>query len=151
MPNGDPGFDVKELERFFSPQAAALQSFAQRHHLRLKKYYHQSPSWRFLFRHPTDGVAQIAVERDGARAVRILLERWYDDFDATTRFVKRTMLGPMPLDSAFAFELEKALSELLSWRFGDWDERHSGYANWKKNWTREQFLELAAEYPEPVP
>jgi hypothetical protein len=49
MPNGDPDFNVKELERFFSALASVLESFAQRHNLRLEKYYHQAPSWGFLY------------------------------------------------------------------------------------------------------
>src|SRR5579872_732750 len=53
MPNGDPDFNVKELERFFSALAPVLEGFAQRHNLRLEKYYHEEPSWGFLCRHPS--------------------------------------------------------------------------------------------------
>jgi hypothetical protein len=59
MPNGDPDFDAKgrrELDRFFSALAPALESFAQQNNLRLQKYYHQAPSWGFLFRHPSGGI-----------------------------------------------------------------------------------------------
>ena len=151
MPNGDPDFKLKELERFFSVLAAVFESFAQRHNLRLEKYYHQAPSWGFLFRHPSGGVGKIAVQRANEATVCILSDWWYDDFDAATRFIRTASAGPMPLNSELALELEKALSELLSWRFGDWHERHTGYTNWRKTWTKEQFQKLPAEYPEPVP
>jgi len=58
---------------------------------------------------------------------------------------------PMPVNSEIAGELEHALSELLSWRFGDWDKHHTGYTDWRKTWTKEQFQKLLAEYPEPLP
>ena len=85
MPNGNPDFNVKELERFFSALAAVLEGFAQRHNLRLEKYYHQAPSWGFLFRHPSGGVGKIEVQRVSEATVCILSDWWYDDFDAATR------------------------------------------------------------------
>jgi hypothetical protein len=151
MPNGSPEFNVRELERFFSVLAAILESFAQRHHLRLEKYYHQAPSWAFLFRHPSGGVGKLEVQRANEMAVCILSNWWYDDFDAATRFIRTTSVGPMPPNSELGVQLENALSELLSWRFGDWHERHMGYTNWRKTWTKEQFQRLLAEYPEPLP
>jgi len=151
MPNGDPDFDVKDLERFFSAFATVLENFAQQLNLRLEKYYHQSPSWGFLFRHPSGGVGKIAVQRASEATVCILSDWWYDDFDAGTRFIRTASVGPMPLNSKIAVELEKAFSELLRWRFGDWHERHTGYTNWRKTWTKEQFQKLPAKYPEPVP
>ena len=48
MPNGNPDFNVKELERFFSALAAVLEGFAQRHNLRLEKYYHRSTTTKRL-------------------------------------------------------------------------------------------------------
>jgi hypothetical protein len=36
MPNGDPGFDVEELEQFFSPLAATLATFNKRHFASVK-------------------------------------------------------------------------------------------------------------------
>ena len=151
MPNGNPDFNVKELERFFSALAAVLEGFAQRHNLRLEKYYHQAPSWGFLFRHPSGGVGKIEVQRVSEATVCILSYWWYDDFDAATRFNRSASVEPMPVNSEIAGELEHALSELLSWRFGDWHKHHTGYTDWRKTWTKEQFQKLLAEYPEPLP
>ena len=153
MPNGDPDFDVKErieLDRFFSALAPALESFAPRHNLRLQKYYHQFPSWDFLFRHPSGGIGQIEVQRANEASVSIQSDWWYDDYDAATRFIKRKSLGPISVNSEVTTKLENALSELLSWRFGDWDERHTRDTVWRETWTKEQFEKLNAEYPEPV-
>ncbi len=47
--------------------------------------------------------------------------------------------------------IEHALTELLSWRFGDWHKHYTGYTSWRKTWTKEQFQRLPAEYPEPLP
>src|SRR5439155_15236553 len=114
MPNGNPDFNVKELGRFFSALAAVLEGFAQRHNLRLEKYYHQAPSWGFLFRHPSGGVGKIEVQRVSEATVCILSYWWYDDFDAATRFIRSASVEPMPVNSEIAGELEHALSELLS-------------------------------------
>jgi hypothetical protein len=154
MPNGHPDFDVKErkeLDRFFSALAPALEGFAQRHNLRLQKYYHQAPSWDFLFRHPSGGVGQIEVQRASEATISIVSDWWYDDYDAATRFIKSTTLGPMPVNSEVTIKLENALSEVLSWRFGDWDEQHTRGTVWRETWTKEQFEKLPAEYPEPLP
>jgi len=154
MPNGDPDFGLKqkpELERFFGVIGTVLEEFAQRHNLRIEKYYHQSPSWSFLFRHPKGGIGQIEVQRASEATISIVSDWWYDDYDAATRFIRSASVGPVPLNSELASGLEKALSELLSWRFGDWHERHTAYTIWRKTWTREQFQKLLAEYPEPIP
>ena len=151
MPNGNPDFNVKELERFFSALAAVLEGFAQRHNLRLQKYYHQAPSWDFLFRHPLGGVGQIEVQRASEATISIVSDWWYDDYDAATRFIKSTTLGPMPVNSEVTIKLENALSEVLSWRFGHWDEQHTRGTVWRETWTKEQFEKLNAEYPEPLP
>ena len=140
MPNGDPDFGVKqkpELERFFGVIGTVLEEFAGRHNLRIEKYYHQSPSWDFLFRHPKGGVGKIGVERSIEATVHIRSIWWYDDYDAATRFTRSASVGPVPLNPELADGLEKALSKLLSWRFGDWHERHTAYTSWRETWTRE--------------
>jgi len=100
---------------------------------------------------PIGRVGKIAVQRANEATFCIRSDWWYDDFDAATRFLRTASVGPMPLNSELAVNLEKALSELLSWRFGEWHERHTGYTNWRKTWTKEQFQKLPAQYPQPLP
>ena len=154
MPNGDPDFGLHQkpkLERFFRVIATVLEGFARRHNLRIEKYYHQSPSWSFLFRHPKGGTAKVEVHREGEVLLRISWCWWYDDFDAATRWGRTVRRAPMALDSQLLdVELETALSDLLSSRFGEWDESHTGYTQWKKTWTKEQFERLRDNYPEPL-
>jgi hypothetical protein len=154
MPNGDPRSNVKmqELDEFFRTIAEVLTQFAQRHNLKLQKYYHESPSWSFTFRHPKGGVAKIEVARESANTLHLSSSWWYDNYDNATRFARKTISQSLPrtpkvLDS----ELEKTLSLITSWQFGEWDESHGGNDSWKTNWTKQQFELLLEQYPIPRP
>lgn len=152
MPNGNKDFDVLELDRFFARIGAVLTGFAQRHSLSIEKYYHQSPSWSFLFRHPKGGVGKLDVERKTADKIGISCCWWYDDYDTATRSLRAEDYGLVQVEpDVVAQHLEKGLCTVLAWRFGDWKETHAGYAAWSKNWTKEQFQNLSAKYPEPIP
>jgi PIN domain len=97
------------------------------------------------------GIGQIEVQRASEATISIVSVWWYDDYDAATRFIRRTSLGPMSVNSEVTIKLKNALSEVLSWRFGDLDEQHPGGTVWRDTWTKEQFEKLPAEYPEPLP
>src|ERR1700719_5404086 len=98
MPNGDSGFQVKEreLEKFFQTVAGVLTQSSQRHNLKLEKYYHQSPSWSFTFRHPKGGVAKIEVSRESPDTLGLSSCWWYDDYDKLTRFARKTKSRSLP-------------------------------------------------------
>lgn len=176
MPNGDPDFHLKEepkLAAFFQPIAEVLTDFSQRYNLKLQKYYHQAPSWDFVFRHPQGGVGKIDVYRytdetillkdfhslapSGTSDVygqiddRVFLTSiwWYDDYDKLTRFIKRVKHEPIHRDAQLLLAaLESSLRLIVSWQFGQWDDHFSGYDSWKKTWTKKQFEALSDDYPE---
>ena len=152
MPNGEPRLHASnraETEKFFAPIADALAAFAERHNLKLEKYYHEAPSWSFAFRHPKGGVAKVEVSRTG-QAPEVSCAWWYDDYDTLQRHIKGDKSGPVTVNAnVIVAELERCLALVLSWRFGDWDKSYGGNDVWKATWTREQFLLLSGAYPIP--
>ena len=84
MPNGDPDFADKmlpELEAFFAPFSAACHQFAEKYNIKIDKYYHQFPSWSFLFRHPAGGIGQIQLMKKSESQLVIYESWWHDDYD----------------------------------------------------------------------
>jgi hypothetical protein len=140
-----------DLEGFFAPLAAVLQSFGERHNLKLEKYYHEEPSWSFTFRHPSGGVGKISVIRSRDE-VDFDCAWWYDDYDTMTRHIKRMRKEHAPAQAeVMGQELERTLPVVLSWQPGSWDEVHGGNKVWQKTWTRDEFLRLSEKYPIPKP
>ena len=152
MPNGSPKFHEEELpalDSFFSLIADLLNEFASRHHLSLAKYYHQSHSWRFNFRHPKGGVASIEVMKETDDSVKLYSYWWHDDYDTFTRYAKRDESGLLEAGKLSANLLEKKLKEILSWELGEWTETATGYEEHWKPYGRE-FIEKDVErYPRP--
>ena len=153
MPNGDPDFHVNEepkLEAFFSPIADILIEFAQRRNLRMEKYYHQSPSWDFTFKHPQGGVGKIEASRETDTSLSLHCIWWHDDYDRVTRSLKRLKGEPLLREpQALRDALEKSLKTILSWQFGQWDDEYGGYHDWKSHWTKAQFDSQMDLYPVP--
>jgi len=152
MPNGDPHFDVDGIEGFFSSLRSSIEAFAERHNLRIQKYYHDSPSWDLLFRHPARGVGKIDILRRDEMHVAIQERWWFDDYDSATRSIRVRNRDPIEARPAqVTMALESSLRNILSWKFGTWDSEHSGHDNWYKTWSKAQFHELEKEYPIPIP
>ena len=155
MPNGHPDFETKEkplLELFFEPVASAMEKFANRHNLRVTKYYHQFPSWDFTFRHPQLGVAKIEVFKETETTLEVNALWWFDDYDNFTRCVKKSekecvKLNPNDLENV----LTLAFQIILGWQFGTWDEKHSPemYRRAWKPRSKERFEKDLEYYPIP--
>jgi hypothetical protein len=91
-PEFGPGFteaDYRAIRSFFAGIAPALEAFADKHNLKIDKYYHESPTWTLMFRHPQKGIAMIEVERLSGCSLRLRAVWWHDDYDAATRSVKQ--------------------------------------------------------------
>ncbi|MHC4070104.1 MAG: hypothetical protein ACYS18_07170 [Planctomycetota bacterium] len=136
MPNGDPDWGVKEypiLEKFFSKISDTLHKFADSRNLKTEKYYHQSPDWQFMFRHPKGGEAYLAIMRVNEEEVQLNQAWWYDDHDAATRSIKHAESETYELSSIDLMKLlNEKLDEMLSWKFGKWDNVYGGYKRiWK--------------------
>ena len=152
MPNGDPDFADKtlpELEAFFAPFSAACQQFAKRHNIKIEKYYHQFPAWSFSFRHPAGGIGKLDLAKESESQLKIWEYWWHDDYDTATRSVKTKEHEPFGLEDIDVVEmLESALGNILSWKFGDWDNVHDGYeSSWHGTFTKKQFEAQDQAYP----
>ncbi len=152
MPNGDPRFHENELpilEKFFQHVAVTLSDFAHRHNLRLEKYYHQSPSWSFTFRHPQGGVGKIDVSRASNEELTISTCWWYDNFDLQRRSIRNAEKVFLRVDSEKLVQtLDQSLASVLAWEFGSWEEHWDNHS-WGRQWTKQQFEELLDMYPVP--
>ncbi len=122
MPNGDPDFHTKELpilERFFAQVAPAITRFAERHSLRIQRYYHDLPSWQLCFEHPKGGCAYVEVRRERDDAFRLLSAWWVDG--AGTRSSRFADAGPFAVrGTAIESLLQKHYTTVLRWRPGHW-------------------------------
>lgn len=153
MPNGNPKFHEEELpslEAFFSQIGDVLNQFSSQHNLALDKYYHQSPSWRFNFRHPKGGVASIDVMKESDHSLKIDCYWWLDDYDKFTRFIKRDESEVLDVGSVKLSDLlENKFREILSWKLGEWTQIATGYEEyWKPQGSK--WIEKDVErYPQP--
>jgi len=152
MPNGDPDFahtTLPQLEALFAPLSEACHRFAKRHNIKIQKYYHEFPAWSFLFRHPAGGIGKIDLVKKSETTIGIWQYWWYDDYDRATRSIKTKEHAPFSVnDAQVATELESALTNILNWKFGDWDDVHGGYeSSWHSTCTKTQFNALDEQYP----
>lgn len=152
MPNGTPNFEKEELpllEAFFGKISSVLESFANSYHILIERYYHEGPSWSFMFKHPIDGTGQIEVEKVNDNFVLIRKSWWVDDFDTSTRFMKypppskKIGLDHIELHQ----ELEDALADILQWKKEDMTP-HKAPRPWSKNCSKEQFYKQYENLPD---
>ena len=151
MPNGEPDFaetTLPKLEAFFAPFANTCEQFAERHNVKIERYYHEFPVWSFLFRHPAGGIGKIDLVRKTDNTINLYRYWWCDDYDAATRSIKNEETQPILVTDANVDEmLETSLSAILNWKYGDWDGVYDGYESWHKHWTKKQFMALDNDYP----
>jgi hypothetical protein len=132
MPNGSPDFEQNikpELDTFFGQFAPVLEAFADRHNLHLVRYYHQLPSWDFLFRHPLGGVGKIEPWKEGP-ALEVRWYWWIDRYEEQTRQSRQG--GPVVVDAEgerLGEVLVGALREVASWEHDAWDDV-TQYPSW---------------------
>jgi hypothetical protein len=154
MPNGDSPDFINELPlliRFFSNISKELEHFALERNLDISKYYHESPSWHFNFRHPMCGEGSLGVERINDSLIKLHQSWSYDDYEKGTRSIKWTSSDEIELDKEeLKGILNQKLDEILGWNFGDWDKVVSGYEkNWRTHWTKEDFERQLEAMPYP--
>lgn len=152
MPNGNADADyIAELERFFAPVAHHIDDFASQHNLLLEKYYHEAPMWSLGFAHPAGGQARLDVARTKDDGLSVGASWWLDDYDSFTRSIRTNESMPVARNGeALKSELERLLSEVLTWKRGAWTQVATGYKGiWDKAWTKTQFEKLANQWPSP--
>jgi hypothetical protein len=147
MPNGNPDFNLEEVEQFYAPLTHILNNFAKKHNLNIEKYYHDGESWDFTFQHPQKGIAQIQVMKVEDIKLMFACAWWYDEYNEASRSVIHYHSEPMEVNLNTLNELlEAELERILNWKFGDWAEvTHN--SQWKKQFSKEEFETLDSKYP----
>ena len=140
-------------DKFFSPLSWTLLNFAAAHHLRVDKYWHHFPSFRFDFRHPKGGVAAIEVFREGETTLSVYAYWWMDDYDQGIRSGRRYQSEILTLDSIKLEDLlEETLTTVVAWPRDSWTDITSGLGDsWKRHFTKEQFELQINDYPKLKP
>ena len=153
MPNGSQHFYEQELpalEAFFSRIETVLTQFGDVHNLKIDRYWHQLPSWRFSFKHPKRGLACIEVIKESDTEIKIYSYWWMDDFEKATRYSCRLETEPfMPDARKLQPLLESILSEILSRPLDAWSEIKSGLEQIWSIYSKEEFLKFEDSYPLP--
>lgn len=156
MPNdfsSDPHYDqiFVGYDAFFPPIADEIAAFAERHNLIIEKYCHDAPSWSLAFSHTNGGAAKIDLMMRSESSLTVDGIWWIDDYDASTRSIKRTdRIECERIPSVVAELIESTFKSLLSFQPEEWSQVATGYENfWKKTWTKEQFERLKDRYPAP--
>ncbi|MBA3786012.1 MAG: hypothetical protein H0X15_10855 [Acidobacteria bacterium] len=152
MPNGNPKFHEEEfpiLESFFSKVANVLSEFGSTHNLKLEKYYHDNPSWRFNFQHPKGGIASIDVVKESDDSVRICRYWWIDDYDKFSRYIKRDESKTIKISDVNLIFLKNQLEEILSWKLSEWTQTATGYENYWKPQGKDWIEKDVEKYPKP--
>ena len=124
MPNGDPDFHTKELptlERFFARLAPAITRFAERHSLRIQRYYHDLPSWQLCFDHPAGGSAYVELRRVDDDTFRVHSVWWLDDRPNRKRRSRFSTGHDYPVSAS---DIDRVLGEaydaVRAWKQGEW-------------------------------
>jgi hypothetical protein len=141
--------DTTQWDQFFMRFSWAFLNFAAAHHLRVDKYWHDFPSWRFSFKHPKGGLACIEVFKEGENQVSVLAYWWLDDYEQGTRSSRKHESETFDVESMdMAGLLNESLNTLLSWQRDSWTEVTTGLGeSWKKAFSKEQFTIQMEEYP----
>jgi len=143
--------ELPKIKAFFRKISHILNKFAQRHNLNIEKYYHDGPSWDFLFRHPEGGVCYIEVRMFDERHVELCGDWSIYEIDSGTGYDKNTSLikcstGKIELEKS----LEKMLFWVLSWKRYDLKIIAKRSPDVKEQWTKEELDNyLKRRYPIP--
>jgi len=145
--------DTSPLDDFFSQFSWAFLNFAAQHHLRVDKYWHDFPSWRFSFRHPKGGAACIEVFREGEKQLSISGYWWMDDYDLGKRSGRIYRSETLTVDAVkMADLLQVTLIKIVGWLPDSWTDVNTELGDsWRKNFTKEQFEREVDDYPRLKP
>jgi hypothetical protein len=152
MPNGshDFGERLEILEPFFASISDKLNEFASKHELLLERYYHESPSWRFSFRHPRRGVGCVEVMRVFDDSIKVYIYWWLDDYDQFARFIKRDETPEYVVGEVNLVELlDEQLRTVLSWDPGVWTQVATGYERYWRPMGKVWIERNDERYPVP--
>ncbi len=128
-------------KKYFNALSEILTDFASRYNLLIDKYYHDSPSWTFRFKHFHGGVGSIQVSHwaDDDK-VNISTIWYYDDFGTGIRYSKSAPPSEFQLKEIDLLRvLEDMLKEIINWKPGEWNHQtEKGRIKSSVNISREQ-------------
>ena len=147
MPNGDPNFDLPDMEQFFAPISEAVHAFTTRRNLLLDKYYHDGRDWSLRFNHPKGGQVSIQLRRNDEDRLLISSIWHFDDYDKSMRSIYVRDEQFCDRDPATVTKaLENELQSIITVDFGAWQQgRHCPSGRY----TREDFNAMAPKLPNP--
>jgi hypothetical protein len=145
--------DTSHFDNFFSQFSCAFLNFAAEHYLRVDKYWHGFPSWRFSFQHPKGGAACIQVFMEGEKQLSIFGYWWMDDYDQGRRRGRKYQSDTLTVDAIkMADLLEVTLITIVGWPLDSWTDVNTELGDsWKKSFTKEQFEFEVDNYPHLKP
>jgi hypothetical protein len=143
---------TEDWDQFFSQFAWDFLNFAADHNLRVEKYWHGLPCWRFSFKHPKGGLSYIEVFREGQNEISISGYWWLDSYDEGKRFTRKQQSEILVLDALRMSDLLRAtLDVVVAWPLDSWSSVATGFGDsWNRSFTKEQFLRLSDDYPQLI-
>ncbi len=144
--------ELQPYKLIFRKYSNSLSGFAKKHGLNIEKYYHQGPSWDFLFRHPLGGYCwiEIVASDDGFRAVG----NWsYDDISDEIYYSKRTDFIECGTDKKLIIgKLEEIFTLILAWTKKDLELIAQKRTDITSGMTVTEYQEsIERQYPMPIP
>ena len=141
---------LREAKKFFRRIARMLHSFAAEHNLLIEKYYHDGPSWDFIFQHPLGGFACINVEMVDEEHINMCAAWQFTDFKRGEYYDKHTEQAKFPIDNEVLLtELTDMLGQVLSWESDDLELIARRDPGVQERITEDEFQELIQRYPIP--
>lgn len=135
--------------RMFEELADSLEVFGANYGLRLEKYYHGMPAWRFSFQHPSGGTGCVELTIESPDSGEVALYWWKDHFEEGRRRSRRAFCGPIRLEEAVT-ELERNFLVMLNWETKSLTEITEGFKEaWHERYTKDQFDSFTSKLPKP--
>jgi hypothetical protein len=138
-----------DAEVFFANLTDCFERFAEKHNMKVDKYWHEFPSWRFTFKHPKGGLACIEVMKEEKAEFKVYGYWWLDNYNKGTRSSRKYESKILQIERADMRDLlEDTLEKIISWPLDSWTEVGTGFGlHWAKTFTEEQFGRLSDTYP----
>jgi hypothetical protein len=94
--------------------ADRLDRFAEKHNLKVEKYYQNMPFWNFFFNHPLGGYGRIDIACEDHN---VYLIKWWtiDDYDKRKRYHRHESVGKIENEDQLEAKMLEAIREILGW------------------------------------
>ena len=145
MPNGDHAMLEKDWDKvkiYFNNISAILFKFASDFNLMIDKYYHNSKSWTFRFKHPKGGGGSVSLFYENGENCSIGNAWHINEYDTFTCYYKNGNNNYYKIADVNVYKaLEDKLKEVIAWDKNDL-KPHRGYKNPWGKYSKKQWLEI---------